>query len=86
MEAPIIVVLRQYSRQLHCFTLVAKYFLNPFVFDQIKSDFLLREWYLAAIFSLLPFSRNFVEFMRKSYFFVSKLVCFAISLDAILPE
>jgi hypothetical protein len=39
---------------------------KSFVFDQIKSGFMLREWYLAAILSLLPFSRNFVEFMLKS--------------------
>jgi hypothetical protein len=29
-------------------------------------NFLLREWYLAAILSLLPFSRINVEFMFKS--------------------
>jgi glycopeptide antibiotics resistance protein len=40
----------------------------PVVFDQIKSGFLLRprEWYLAGILSLLPFSRINVEFMLKS--------------------
>jgi hypothetical protein len=41
---------------------------------------------LAAIWSLLPFSRINVEFMLKSGVLASKLVCFAISLDAILPE
>jgi hypothetical protein len=48
--------------------------------------FLLGEWYLAAILSLLPFSRINMEFMLKSSALVSKLVCLAISLDAILPE
>jgi hypothetical protein len=40
---------------------------KSFVFDQIKSGFFCYgEWYLAAILSLLPFSRYFVEFMLKS--------------------
>jgi hypothetical protein len=61
----------------------AQYFLlNPIVFDQIKLFFfLLREWYLAASLSRLPFSRVNMEFMLKISVLVSKLVFFAI-----LPE
>jgi hypothetical protein len=58
---------------------------KSFVFYQIVF-FCYGEWYLSAILSLLAFSRNFVEFMLKIGVLVSNLVCFAISLDAILPE
>jgi hypothetical protein len=67
METLILAVLRQYSRQLLCFTLFAKYFLlNPLFLTKESRVFGYGEWYLAAILSLLPFSRNFVEFMLKS--------------------
>jgi hypothetical protein len=49
---------------------------TSFVFDQIKSVFCYGEWYLAAILSLLPFSRNFVEFMLKSGVFGEKTFMF----------
>jgi hypothetical protein len=59
---------------------------KSFVFDQIKSFFCYGEWYLAAILSLLHFLVTTWNLCSKALFFVSKLVCFAISLDAILPE
>jgi hypothetical protein len=54
MEMLILAVLRRCSRQLQCFALFAQYFLlNPVVFDQIKSGFLLRG---------IVFGRYFVTF------------------------
>jgi hypothetical protein len=63
MEMPILAVLQQCSRQLLCFTPFDQYFLLN------KVRFLLREWYLAAILSLLPFCHfcHFVTFAIFSY-------------------
>jgi hypothetical protein len=55
METLILAVLWRCSRQLLCFTLFAQYFLlNPVVFDQIKSGFLL--W-----------GRHFVTFINAEF-------------------
>jgi hypothetical protein len=87
MEMQILAVLQWCSRQLLCFTLFAQYFLlNPVVFDQIKSFFATGNGIWPPFCHFYHFLVSTWNFCSKAVFLVSKLVFFAISLDAILPE